>query len=599
MTHPAKIILYAAILLVLCGCRQRSDSMKLLDKAEGIMETAPDSALALLDGMDMAARGTEAEKARYALLRSMALDKNYIDVTDDSLISIAHDYYDGRNDTYHRMLSKYYYARVLYYAGEYDTAIVYALDALGLNEATDYLWEARINELISFIYHHSFLYNLEIETTKRAIASYRKSGRDRNVAYARASLAIALYANSEDFTASAMEDTVRARAIADNYPALALMDSVREEAIALNDSLLLSYTLSGLVKINNSLRRFSDALDCYRQMAECSDFRSPSVQDHFDAGIAALNLGEIPLAEDLLSEARKGERCDDDVYNNILLEKEICQATGRLDKAVALADTLITFQNRSNLKILNQPVMVAQQRYHYAKRNESEKATHAWKTRLVAAVALLIIAALAVFAVVKLRMDRLRKTLDYTMGDVSELLDELKAKEKRISEDRSRLEELCSLSDELRENKDTMSRILSERQQVECRMAALLQRQFSTIDAVCSQYYTEDGSVVNHKLLYEEISAELDKIRDDKSLDRIVDIVNLCKDQIIDRINSQYPQLTAADRHFLGLIYSGLSIKSIAVILRKKTKSVYTRKSRLFAKISSHTTIDPKSGLET
>ena len=36
---------------------------------------------------------TSAGKARYALLKSMALDKNYIDVTSDSLTSIALVYY--------------------------------------------------------------------------------------------------------------------------------------------------------------------------------------------------------------------------------------------------------------------------------------------------------------------------------------------------------------------------------------------------------------------------------------------------------------------------------------------------------------------------
>ncbi len=132
MTHPAKIILYAAILLALCGCRQRSDSMKLLDMAEGIMETAPDSALALLDGMDMAARGTEAEKARYALLRSMALDKNYIDVTDFAILQPAVDYYIENGSPDQRLRTYYYQGRIFQNMHDNDDAMnsfAKALDA--------------------------------------------------------------------------------------------------------------------------------------------------------------------------------------------------------------------------------------------------------------------------------------------------------------------------------------------------------------------------------------------------------------------------------------------------------------------------------------
>ena len=50
----------------------------------------PEKALAVLDSVFAtgSVQGKEAN-ARFALLYSMALDKNYIDVTDDSLINIA------------------------------------------------------------------------------------------------------------------------------------------------------------------------------------------------------------------------------------------------------------------------------------------------------------------------------------------------------------------------------------------------------------------------------------------------------------------------------------------------------------------------------
>ena len=60
------------------------------------MDTYPDSALQLLKTIDSKHLVTKEGKARYALLYSQALDKNYIDVTEDSLINIAVEYYKDK-----------------------------------------------------------------------------------------------------------------------------------------------------------------------------------------------------------------------------------------------------------------------------------------------------------------------------------------------------------------------------------------------------------------------------------------------------------------------------------------------------------------------
>lgn len=57
------------------------NTQKFLDHAESIMETHPDSALAKLSGIKPESLSESKQKARHALLLSMALDKNYIDTT--------------------------------------------------------------------------------------------------------------------------------------------------------------------------------------------------------------------------------------------------------------------------------------------------------------------------------------------------------------------------------------------------------------------------------------------------------------------------------------------------------------------------------------
>ena len=63
-----------------------------LDDVEAYLSEHPDSALSVLDSLSTTGiRGREAN-AKFALLYSMALDKSYIDATDDSLINIAVDW---------------------------------------------------------------------------------------------------------------------------------------------------------------------------------------------------------------------------------------------------------------------------------------------------------------------------------------------------------------------------------------------------------------------------------------------------------------------------------------------------------------------------
>lgn len=74
-------------------------------------------------------------KAKYALLKSMAYDKNYIDVTDDSLINIAVNYFSySKRYPRFKMLSYYYKGIIQKNSGNYPGAIISFEQAGGLAE---------------------------------------------------------------------------------------------------------------------------------------------------------------------------------------------------------------------------------------------------------------------------------------------------------------------------------------------------------------------------------------------------------------------------------------------------------------------------------
>lgn len=95
-----------------------------LDFAESLLQPKPDSSLSILESIGFSEMRTSEERARFALLMTAAMNKNYKEITSDSLIKVAVDYYSDRKDQRHRMMAYYYHGLVLNSMGEYTTAII-------------------------------------------------------------------------------------------------------------------------------------------------------------------------------------------------------------------------------------------------------------------------------------------------------------------------------------------------------------------------------------------------------------------------------------------------------------------------------------------
>ena len=109
-TVTARLIFAAAIVALLPLCvscshpdaakvRNRHSVVRLLDRADTMLGTNDSAALAALDSIDATALSGRKLSARYALLYSEAMYKNYITAPDDSLIMVAVRYYSVGNDT--------------------------------------------------------------------------------------------------------------------------------------------------------------------------------------------------------------------------------------------------------------------------------------------------------------------------------------------------------------------------------------------------------------------------------------------------------------------------------------------------------------------
>ena len=81
------------IILALCcvACDNHSTHWGTLTDVESYIEERPDSALVVLERIDVSVLASDEERAKHALLLSMAMDKNYIDRTDFEVLQPAID----------------------------------------------------------------------------------------------------------------------------------------------------------------------------------------------------------------------------------------------------------------------------------------------------------------------------------------------------------------------------------------------------------------------------------------------------------------------------------------------------------------------------
>lgn len=93
------IFFYFILSVCLASCVHTSDVDAALDRAQRQIETHPDSAFVALDSLDRSHLTTREQKARHALLYSIALENCGIAITSDSIINIAVSYYTEAGDT--------------------------------------------------------------------------------------------------------------------------------------------------------------------------------------------------------------------------------------------------------------------------------------------------------------------------------------------------------------------------------------------------------------------------------------------------------------------------------------------------------------------
>ncbi|HIQ85758.1 MAG TPA: hypothetical protein IAC86_08220 [Candidatus Cryptobacteroides excrementigallinarum] len=203
-------LLAGAVLLVLASCGGNR-SLESLAEVEGYISDEPERALAVLDSLEgTGLRGGEAE-AKFALLYSMAMDKNWIDVADDSLINVAVRRYSRRGSADERLKAYYYQGRVYQNGGDDEAAMESFVKAeASAPDAEDGVAKGMLYRAMAYIYASIFDLERGEEYAGYAAECYRKAGDIDKYAETLTFLLSIFYALGEREEALARLDTVKA-----------------------------------------------------------------------------------------------------------------------------------------------------------------------------------------------------------------------------------------------------------------------------------------------------------------------------------------------------------------------------------------------------
>ena len=137
-------VILLSVILAIAGCGGNASVNGALDIAENLLDNRPASALEILDSIDASALTDESLKARYALLKSMALDKNYVDTTTFGVLQPAIDYYLKKGTPDEKLRTYYYQGRIYQNKNERDSAILSFMRGLDIaNDCKDSLMIAK------------------------------------------------------------------------------------------------------------------------------------------------------------------------------------------------------------------------------------------------------------------------------------------------------------------------------------------------------------------------------------------------------------------------------------------------------------------------
>ena len=115
---------------------------------------------------------------------------------------------------------------------------------------------------------------------------------------------------------------------------------------------------------------------------------------------------------------------------------------------------------------------------------------------------------------------------------------------------------------------------------LELKLHRLLENRFALIDSLCQTYYETQGTKTERKAIIDKVKSEIESVRTD-SFSQMEQAINDCRDNLLMVVKEKYPDIKPEDYQLLVFLASGLSTRTISLLLGETIDVIYKRKSRL------------------
>ena len=549
--------LYISILTLVslfCSCSHSPITTE-LKRAEQLMTEAPDSAEKILNAIPRRNLKNRAQKARFALLYSQAMDKCYIDTDNDSLISVAVKYYSKRGSDHEKALA-YYYESVMYRNAKNTDAQVESLvkSQKYAENITDHFLNGLIYSKLGQIYYAQYQISEAEELFRKSVDAFEQAHHLKNKMTSLQNLGNALnQLNKED------------EYIAVTKEALNIAKELNRDATAL----ALEYDLLNATNGWNSdeIRRHK------RGLFENKDYFS---QPKGEFARQMSNIYGIEGNKDSLKHYLIEYIENDDVRTmsycgGIASLSLLCEERGEFAEALKYAQMYTSTKDSLN-RIARKNIVEELERKYKTKEISLEKESLRKQQTLIIWIGVLV--ALILISVIVWIIKSSRNALA-----------------KQREEYESYITQYDTQCRQLQEQYDMLSNKVgvytTEQGEFGVKLIELLKNRLSSLRTLAelAYKYGEKNTQTFYNKFQEHIM--LSKNKNEEFIDEILEVANVLNNGVITYLTQNYPELSKFELSYCGLVALGFTPESIRILYNHThIHSLYTIRGRIKSKLN-------------
>ena len=526
-----RLFLIAAIIPTLFSCTGLNVKRALNDVETYIMES-PDSALTVLESIERSSLKTQRSKAHHALLHAMALDKNYIDVTDDSLAQVAVDFYQKRGPMKN-------YARALYYLGvayfnqkEYDKAILEYSKAEKIAERCDSLYLGMTYASMSYTYNRTYNSIEELRYINKAKEIFETIKADSYIRSVKFSLGVG-YQNTDDYHSALIiyKDIIESSDVIDYYTIQSLLCSAHA---------MMEIDTVDYMSIN---KIFSKIKDYQAELTE---------KDYWAWAYSLYRIGKNTEADKLI----EGIKGSDEIIAHFW-KSRIAAYLKDYEAAYIYDKSTVKDQNKIVENLLTESLATYQRDYYQTQLESSEYKVKVRTIGLIVIITLTFLLSIIIFLLIARYIKKQQEEKDKLFEYAEEIKRQL---------------------NEAEQNNDYS---LLKRKYL-----ALYKSRFETIGTLTDQYYQSEGRTDFESLMFKKVTSLINEVKNDSQNRKAFEaMLDNDLDGIMTNIRNEMPKLKELDYSIFSYLIIGFDATTISRLLDISVNNIYAHKRRLRIKI--------------